>query len=534
MTQDDVASRAPQARWDLIVVGAGSAGAALAARCAARGRRVLLVEAGKDYRSAEMDEIWRSPNPVQALVHPDRYGELLWTDLLATRTDAQAPHLYWRGRGVGGSSAINGQIAIRPPRDDFDDWAAAGCSGWSWDEALPYFCRIEDDVDFGDRPYHGKGGPIPVYRMARDEWGSVDQALAGGAADAGFPWAEDVNAPGAAGVSPYPINSRDHRRVTTNDAYLEPARGLATLTIAAGALVDRVLIEGGRAVGVEIIEGGGRRREYAEETVLCAGAIHSPCILMRSGIGPAQQLRRFGIDVVTDLPVGQTLQDHALCFLMLKLRPESSIQTPDDRHTNCCVRYRSDDPDSVPHDMMIVAMNQSSLAMESAELDPSFGAIGAWVNRVYSHGTVELASSDPTVQPIVAERMLSDERDLRRLRQSVRMLADIVRSQPVSQICAESPDRTNPELWRALADADRALDDHLMAVTTDAQHGTSTCPMGPADQPGSVVDPDCRVLGIDALRVVDASIFPFCPRANTHLATVVVGEVMADRLLDGR
>jgi len=158
-------------RWDLIVVGAGSAGAALAARCAERGRSVLLLEAGPDYRSAEMHEVWRSPNPVRGLLDTEASRELIWPDLLATRTEAQAPRLYWRGRGVGGSSAINGQIAIRPPRDDFDGWAAAGCNGWSWEEVLPYYCRIESDVDFGHEAYHGSAGPIPVYRAPRSAWG---------------------------------------------------------------------------------------------------------------------------------------------------------------------------------------------------------------------------------------------------------------------------------------------------------------------------------------------------------------------------
>jgi choline dehydrogenase len=512
------------------VVGAGSAGAALAARCAERGRRVLLVEAGPDYRSADMPEVWRSPNPLRAILDPEASAELVWPDLLATRTDSQEPHLYWRGRGVGGSSAINGQIAIRPPRQDFDDWAAAGCAGWSWAEILPYFCRIETDLEFGHEPYHGDNGPIPIYRTPRSQWGSVDEALARSALAHGFPWAADLNAPDATGVSPYPINSRDSRRVSTNDAYLEPARALEALSILGSRLVDRVLVRNSRAVGVELLQDGQRRSEYGDEIVVCAGAIHSPGILIRSGIGPASLLRELGVSVVADLPVGEGLQDHALLALALPLRPEAGIKTPDDRHTNVCVRYDSGDPDGLLNDMMLVSLNQSVLAMETADTAPAAGAIGAWINHPYSRGTVRLTSCDPHVQPVVHERMLSDERDLRRMRHAARLLAELAESEPVAEICAVSPRQVNPGLWEALEGDERELDAYLLASITDAQHGTCSCRMGPADNPSTVVDPLCRVLGVEGLRVADASIFPFCPRANTNLATIVVGEVVADKL----
>lgn len=174
--------------WDIIVVGAGSAGAALAARSAERGKRVLLLEAGPDYRSARMHEAWRSPNPVRALLDPAAVEGMVWMGVTSSRTDGQAPAPYWRGRGVGGSSSINGQIAIRPPMDDFDDWAAAGCAGWSWRDVLPYFAKLEDDEEFGDEPYHGRGGPTPIFRMPRERWGGVDAALAAAALAAGHAW----------------------------------------------------------------------------------------------------------------------------------------------------------------------------------------------------------------------------------------------------------------------------------------------------------------------------------------------------------
>lgn len=281
----------PNDSWDVIVVGAGSSGAAFAARSAQKGKRVLRLEAGPDYRSSEMHEAWRSPNPVVALMNPAAAEGMVWADLNASRTEKQQMAPYWRGRGAGGSSSINGQIAIRPPMEDFDDWAKLGCSEWAPQDVLPYFAKLEDDEDFGDESYHCRGGPTPIYRRPQSRWGAVDSALSESALASGHQWSPDVNAPDAKSVSPYPINSRNGHRVSTNDAHLEGARHLTNFTVRGDALVDRVIFEDNRAVGVSFLVDAQAMVEHADTVVLSAGAIHSPgdshAIRYRPGTAPA-------------------------------------------------------------------------------------------------------------------------------------------------------------------------------------------------------------------------------------------------------
>jgi choline dehydrogenase len=514
--------------YDYVIVGGGSAGATLAARLSADASlQIALVEAGPDYRSADAPDAMRLPNPHRIIRDP-QFEEFRYPKMMARRTRAQEPRLFWRGRGVGGSSAINGQIAIRGVVDDYDDWAALGCAGWSFEEVLPYFNRLETDLRFGDRPYHGDGGPIPIYRAPISKWGPTDQALGEAALDLGYLRAEDHNAPRALGVSPYAINSRDFKRVSTNDGYLEPSRGRNNLTILGSTLVDTVIFERSRAIGVRLVGPGGVSELRGREVVLAAGAIHSPAILMRSGVGPADHLKSFGIKVRADLPVGQSYQDHPLALISVALKDES-VPPAGFRHTNCCLRYSSGLCGAGKGDMMMVSLNRLGDSLGegmTAETAKESSFIGVWLNQCESTGEVRLASREPGIDPIIEENMLNTQSDIVRMRDGVRRLIDVARQPSVGAI------------GEALADGlevfshptDEEIDRWALETCGDTQHATSTCRMGSERDPRTVVDSGCKVLGCDGLRVIDASVMPSVVRANTNLTTIMIAEKMAAAL----
>jgi choline dehydrogenase len=366
---------------------------------------------------------------------------------------------------------------------------------------------------------------LPVYRAPPERWGPIDRGLRDAALASGYPWSADLNGPDGEGVACYPINSRDSRRITTNEAYLEPARGRANLEIRGHALVDRLLIRDGQVTGVLVhIEGQGSSEINAREIVLCAGAIHSPAILLRSGIGPTDELKAMGIAVERDLPVGKHFFDHPLFRATIQLREQFRPTDPDTLHTNCCVTYSSGLADGGKRDMILIAFNHRGIGAP--------GAIGAGLFNAYSRGNLKLASTDPSIDPVVEENMLADDRDLLRMVDAVKRLA-VLTTRPALADIAEwirfiDTDLTLPQ---AAALPNGELEALLRRDTGDIQHAAGSCRMAGLNDANGVVNPDGTVKGIAALRVADASITPSDCRANTHFTTVVIGEAIARMMM---
>jgi choline dehydrogenase len=506
------------ARFDVVLVGAGPAGCVLASRLTEDpGRTVALLEAGPDY--GPDPDAWPAELRNATWIWPDSHP---WGYLHAGRP-ADRPLPLPRARVVGGSSAINACAWLRGSAADYDEWGALGNPGWGWADLLPSFRRAEADPLGG--PLHGSDGPVPVFRLAEADLSPVDRALVAAAEVLGFPRVADFNGAPAQrpGVGPMPKNVAGGVRMNGAFTYLAPARSRPNLTLIPDTLVDRVCVEDGHAVGVRTADG---REVRGREVVLCAGAYGSPAVLLRSGIGPAADLRGLGIPVALDRPgVGAHLLDHPLLGFVNGMTAGAyayAIKT--DRAPAALALFPT----------LIKARSRRA----AAEIDLHVyhacfpdAERGRWalllllsLQFATSRGRVRLTSPDPAAMLDIDHGHLADPADLEAACDGIELVARLVAAEPLVALVDPVPGQV-PD-WRERDGLRAWVREH--ARTT--YHPSSTCRMGPAADPGAVVDHEGRVHGIAGLRVADAAIFPTGPRANLHCTVVAVAEKLADAI----